>query len=310
MIFVIFVSPFVNDVTNLRRCFTDSVRYDRTILPPPPTPTPTPHEHVAAVKRIRKTETACLWYTFRYCASKTIAWKERETRPRNPGESPGQNAFGTVGPDWISISRRFGGWRAGGEHRGPGISGILPIKIDEREKAEGRRGGGRRDRSVAPEALSMLNGTRRNVLGRGSFANWNRLPGPGGIVFPWRGSPSPRRSKPTNNYLAVRSAASRIFPFSAESALARDPRPIHACLPAARHLSRPPCHCRSFLLSQSDPVLRLIEPTGCVVYSSERQWRVSFRSKSPSRLLINSAVFATAATNSNEIRERRISNWR
>ena len=78
---------------------------------------------------------------------------------------------GSLGFDLATIRRVA--WPAASsshEHRGPGISGILPIKIDEREKAKGRRRGGG-PIGGPPEALSMLNGTRRNVLGRGSFAN-------------------------------------------------------------------------------------------------------------------------------------------
>lgn len=127
------------------------------------------------------------------------------------------------------------------EHR-PGISGILPIKIDEREC----RGIGR---SVARGPLDV-NGTRRNVLGYGSFANWNRLPGPGASFF--RGTlPVPPRRKPTHNYRATRSVASRVFPFSAESALARvtsDPRGrINSCFSTFE--SAPRDICRHHLLT-------------------------------------------------------------
>lgn len=127
------------------------------------------------------------------------------------------------------------------EHR-PGISGILPIKIDEREC----RGVGR---SVARGPLDV-NGTRRNVLGYGSFANWNRLPGPGASFF--RGTlPVPPRRKPTHNYRATRSVASRVFPFSAESALARvtsDPRGrINSCFSTFE--SAPRDICRHHLLT-------------------------------------------------------------
>lgn len=133
MIFI-FVSPFCGRCTNLRRCFVDSAWQDRIILPP------CPEARSCCQTHSKNREMPHASGIFRYYASKTIAWKERGTRPR-------ESRAECFRPSWVPTRFRSRDDSEGGEpaasgsheHRGPGISGILPIKIDEREKAEGRR---------------------------------------------------------------------------------------------------------------------------------------------------------------------------
>lgn len=111
-----------------------------------------------------------------------------------------------------------------------------------------------------PRGPLHVNGTHRNVLGRGSFANWNRLRGARGhrfsIAFHRPRPPRRRRRRRESAQLpgATRFAASRIFPFSAESAPRASLRPIHESTPVFLHLGGEGDICHGHLSSQPPPL--------------------------------------------------------